>query len=239
MPGLTSSQVLQLWDTVRDWHPLDRALAILAVAFPDETFDTLADLPVGRRDRRLLEIRSNTLGPVLAGQAECPACHEPSEFDVAIATLMETGHASLDADEPISWVSADGVNLRFRLPNSRDLAYVSRMLAPEDARHALVGRCLLQGDAARLTSEDVLGMAERMAENDPLADIRFDLVCPGCGQPFQTPFEIAAFLWLEIRAQAHRLLREVDTLARAYGWREVDILNMSAARRQMYLEMAW
>jgi hypothetical protein len=35
-----------------------------------------------------------------------------------------------------------------------------------------------------------------------------------------------------------RLLREVHTLALAYGWREADILNMSARRRRFYLEMA-
>jgi hypothetical protein len=50
-------------------------------------------------------------------------------------------------------------------------------------------------------------------------------------------FDIGAFLWEEIAAQARRLLREVHTLARAYGWREADILVMSAARRQAYLEM--
>ena len=34
-----------------------------------------------------------------------------------------------------------------------------------------------------------------------------------------------------------RLLRQVHTLAMAYGWREIDILSMSALRRQVYLEM--
>jgi len=50
-------------------------------------------------------------------------------------------------------------------------------------------------------------------------------------------FDIASFFWAEICVQAKRLLREVHTLARAYGWREMDILSMSPARRQFYLEM--
>jgi hypothetical protein len=32
-------------------------------------------------------------------------------------------------------------------------------------------------------------------------------------------------------------MREVHTLAAMYGWRETDILAMSAWRRQRYLEM--
>jgi hypothetical protein len=32
-------------------------------------------------------------------------------------------------------------------------------------------------------------------------------------------------------------MREVHRLARVYGWREADILSMSASRRQFYLEM--
>ncbi len=50
-------------------------------------------------------------------------------------------------------------------------------------------------------------------------------------------FDVVSFFWSEICVQAKRLLREVHTLARAYGWREADILNMSTARRQFYLEM--
>jgi hypothetical protein len=32
-------------------------------------------------------------------------------------------------------------------------------------------------------------------------------------------------------------MRQVHTLALAYGWREIDILAMSSWRRQAYLEM--
>ena len=239
MPGLTASQVLEVWETGRDRRPLDRALTILAAAFPDETYEALANLPIGRRDQRLLEIRLGTLGPVIAGQVECPACGERLEFDVAISTLLESSRGALRPGEPIEWISPSGMDLRFRVPNSDDLADVSLIAAPQEARRALAERCLLQGDAARLTPEDLDGLSEHMAAHDPLADIHFDLVCPACGDPWQTPFDITAYFWLELRAQAHRLLREVDALASAYGWREADILGLSAARRQMYLELAW
>ena len=41
----------------------------------------------------------------------------------------------------------------------------------------------------------------------------------------------------EIHAWAKRTLREVHTLASAYGWSEREILSMSAVRRALYLEM--
>jgi hypothetical protein len=64
-----------------------------------------------------------------------------------------------------------------------------------------------------------------------------DFACPSCGHEWQSLFDIAAFFWAEIAAQARRLLREVHQLASAYGWREADILAMSARRRRAYLEM--
>ncbi|HEX2516118.1 MAG TPA: phage baseplate protein, partial [Chloroflexota bacterium] len=37
--------------------------------------------------------------------------------------------------------------------------------------------------------------------------------------------------------RARRLLREVHTLARAYGWREAEILALPGRRRQTYLDL--
>jgi hypothetical protein len=49
-------------------------------------------------------------------------------------------------------------------------------------------------------------------------------------------FDIATFFWAEVSAHARRLIRDVHALARAYGWREVEILSMSGWRRERYLE---
>jgi hypothetical protein len=64
------------------------------------------------------------------------------------------------------------------------------------------------------------------------------LSCPACRCEWQGLFEIATFLWAEVRARARRLLQEVDAIARTYGWSEADILRMTDARRQLYLQMA-
>jgi hypothetical protein len=46
-----------------------------------------------------------------------------------------------------------------------------------------------------------------------------------------------SFFWREIQSAARRIVLEVDALARSYGWSEAEILNMTPARRQLYLEM--
>jgi hypothetical protein len=76
-----------------------------------------------------------------------------------------------------------------------------------------------------------------MVQADPQADVQLALTCPACGHQWEATFDIASFFWSEIDSWAHRILREVHTLASAYGWREADILAMSPQRRQLYLEM--
>ena len=75
-----------------------------------------------------------------------------------------------------------------------------------------------------------------MGAADPQAEITFALDCPGCGQGWNALFDVATFFWSELAAEARRLLREIDAIARAYGWSERDILGLSAGRRQSYLE---
>jgi hypothetical protein len=77
----------------------------------------------------------------------------------------------------------------------------------------------------------------RLAECDAGAEVLLDLVCPTCEHTQQLPFDIATFFYKEISWQAQNLMREVHSLARAYGWHEAEILSMSARRRQFYLEM--
>jgi hypothetical protein len=62
------------------------------------------------------------------------------------------------------------------------------------------------------------------------------LTCAACGHRWSALFDIVAFFWTELCVRAERLLVEVHTMARAYGWREADILAMSEARRHCYLE---
>ena len=63
------------------------------------------------------------------------------------------------------------------------------------------------------------------------------LSCPDCGHCWDVPFDIVSYFWGELHVWAQRVLREVHTLASAYGWREADILGLSPLRRELYLQM--
>ena len=242
MRPLSAHNLLRVWEVGENQHPLDRALTLLANACPELTWDDLAALSIGQRDGRLLRLREQTSGPQLNGLAECPRCSERLQFDVAVATLQVTADA--DGGEEAWELATEDLALQFRVPNSRDLAAVVDCRDPAEAQNLLVQRCVLQAsrdgmpvDSSALPVEAITKLAQRMAECDPQAEVLLDLCCPACDHAWQTLFDIVDFFWAELAAQAKRLLREVHTLARAYGWREADVLTMSARRRQFYLEM--
>jgi len=238
MRPLTASDILKVWEQGEGQSALDRALAILAVACAEASRDELAALSVGHRDARLFELRELTFGPRLDGFAACPRCEERLEFALETAEIRARAAA---ADEEFEFETG-GLALRFRLPNSRDLTAV---VACEDliaARRMLAAACVLQtgrnGEAvAELPNAAVERLAERIGECSERTEVILDFACPSCGCEWRSPLDIAAFFWAEIAAEARRLLREVHLLARAYGWREAEILVMGARRRRAYLEM--
>ena len=241
MRSLSAHDLLEVWEVGEDRHPIDRALILLAAACPELTWNELAALSVGERDARLLALRERTSGPRLSGFAECPRCAERLEFDVAVSDLRVATDSDA-ADEPWEMVVGD-LELRFRLPDSRDLAAAAGCEDKDKAHDLLVQSCVLQASrggesVAELPAEATIRLAWQIAERDPQAEVMLDLRCPTCDHTWQALFDIVAFFWAELAAQARRLLREVHTLARAYGWRETDILSMSARRRQFYLELA-
>lgn len=133
-------------------------------------------------------------------------------------------------------IAVEGQTLDFRLPTSFDLAAIAGCHDVEEARDRLHERCI-RGPLAN--DEPILAAAEReIAERAGAAAMTVDLECPACIHRWSLDFDIAAFFWEELRVRARRLLREVDALARRYGWSERDILALSDARRRDYLELA-
>ena len=239
---LSARDLVEIWEAGEDRHPLDRALILLSAACPELTWDELAELSVGQRDTLLFTLRELTSGPRLNGFAECPKCAEHLEFDAAVADLRAAVEPS--ASEEAWELEVDSLKLRFRLPNSRDLAAILHCEDPAAARDLLARRCVVQASRdetpeaiKELPAEATARLARRMAECDPQAEVLLDLRCPACDYRWQPLFDIAAFFWTELAAQAKRLLHEVHALALAYGWDESDILGMSGRRRRHYLEM--
>jgi hypothetical protein len=234
MRPLSPENILAVWEAGRQQHELDRALTLLAAGAQGLSRDELADLTIGERDTRLLRLRTLVLGPSATGFAECPECAERVEFPVDTATLVHPKEVAATAQE----IEVNGTRVQFRLPTSRDLAEV--VAAPDESQglRRLIERCTIEpGSPNQLPDEIVNALSRAMLEADPQAEIIVAFSCPECGRRWELLFDIAHFFWNEIAAQARRLLREIDALARAYGWSEREILSLSERRRQSYLEL--
>jgi hypothetical protein len=247
MRAITAAELLNAWEDGRSRTSSRRSLLLLAAMYPDAAQDGLASLSIGRRDAELLRLREALWGPRMAAIAACPACRERLELTLDVRDLL----AMADAPEMGGTSPAGGISLTlgdcsvaFRIPTTEDVIAAEGAEDRDAARALILERCLLSVDKAgvhasafQLPAEVVSGIAESMAQADPLADIRLKIDCPSCKHRWSAAFDIVSFLWTEIEAWAVRMLSEVHTLAMAYGWREAEILALSATRRQFYLEM--
>ena len=242
MAALTGRDLLAVWEECQGLPPVECALTLASVVLPQSTWDELAGLTVGQRDGLLLELRESLFGPGMTVYEECPGCRQRLEFTLDARQLRAVAPAPPPAENTLSF---QGIQVRYRLPSSADLAAVSALPSVESARDELLRRCVLEARDAQgpvrvadLPAQAVAALEDQMEADDPLAELRFDLSCPQCGHAWWALLDMGAFLWSEVTAQARRLLYEVHLLARRYGWREMDILGMSGRRRQYYLEMA-
>jgi hypothetical protein len=241
MRPLSAAELLAVWERGLGAPPCERALAIVAAASPDSSAAMLARVSIGRRDAQLLQLREWAFGPELVAFAECPRCHAPLETTLCVRDLKTGG------DEPIESVRSIVVgeyDIRCRPPNSEDLLSCAG-LDIAAGRRRLFARCVIEArhDATPVSIDELPGeivsqVIADLAASDPQADTRINLICPDCQHAWIDVFDIASFFWTEIDVWARRLIRDISMIARAYGWRERDILALSPLRRQMYLAMA-
>jgi hypothetical protein len=231
MHALSSSEILTLWERGTRWHALDRGL--LALSFASRSAgESVADWPLGRRNRALLELHAAWFSSQVEAWAACPQCGQRVEFAMSVLDLMVP-----PSEEKQEATIAVGEQT-FRLPTSRDLAQVATSSDEQEAVIQLLELCRI-GDveSSGWTDEIIERVGESLATADPMAETRVALTCPACHHEWNDSIDVVSFFWAELEARARRLLWEVHSLASAYGWSESETLALSAARRAMYLEM--
>lgn len=233
---MTQLDLLDAWERAMPLDPTGRALALLATGAAGA--DDVAALPVGVRDGRLLDLHASLFGPDLEATVGCPACGERLELALTVDQVRAGPPRQVEV------LHLDGYDVRVRPPDSRDLAAVAR-LDPAAAETALLRRCIsvVDGTAVVDSSVDelpasaVAAVEEAMLAADPQAEVRVALTCEPCGHRWSAAVDVGTFLWARLDAWARRCAADVHALARAYGWREADILAMSPWRRSLYLAM--
>ncbi|WP_194825054.1 phage baseplate protein [Nocardia sp. XZ_19_231] len=229
--------LLAAWDYGCDRSLTHGALALLATVNPGASLNQLATLSIGDRDRQLMGLRAQLFGDLASCLAVCPTCQASLELSFGIGEVQPAP----SADGGV--LCTGGFEIAYRTPTSADLLDVAESPPPR-ARELLLARCVrdvrLEGEATRLDTipTDVIdALVDALAQADPAARVEFALACPECANHWAEPFDIASFLWAEVDHWAQRQLREVHMLALAYGWRERDVMAMSARRRRRYLEL--
>lgn len=233
MQPLSNSDLLTLWEQGLGLHPLDQGLLALSAALPEVPPEGVADWPLGRRNRSLIELHRACFNSNLQAWASCNRCGEKMEFELDAANLV--GKAAADT-ACSSAITVKGHS--FRIPTSRDLAQVAQERDPQAAAICLIERCRNDGGEPPLWSEaDLDEIGEALAQADPLAETQISLRCPACNSEWVEAVDLATFVWSEIDARAKRLVWEIHALASAYGWTETEILSLTEARRNLYLGM--
>ena len=234
----TAVELLAVWEQGAAQHPIDRALTVLSMAYPEDSFPQLAGMSIGQRDAGLLAVHESLFGPSLPCYAQCPACSAPLQFTLNVRDFPP----AVKNDESLQIVSGD-LRLRFRAPNSHDLADAAGRLDAASARALLLERCVLEAEqdgravpVSEIPASAIEEMSSVLSKTETHADMSLTPECVGCGQRWELTLDIGSFLWAEINLLAKRHLSEVHALAWAYGWRESDILAMSRVRRQFYLD---
>jgi hypothetical protein len=241
MRPLSVQEMIRVWERGNSRSPIDQALLLLDAGSAENSLSQLAKLDVAERDRRLLQLREKTFGSHLSCSVDCPWCSQDLQFDMETRQVLQY---PLPEQTTTFSGSTDDLAVAFRLPNSEDLIEGMKTASMEEGRSRILERCLLSvrklGVEVRfdqLSSEDIEKLCALMGDADPQAETRFSVQCLSCGKTWQITFDVTSFFWKEISVRARRALSEVHVLASAYGWNEAEILDMSAARREFYLQM--
>ncbi len=233
------ARLLDAWERGLHLPVQRRAVALLAALTPDSSEAAIAALPLGVRDALLLDLRVALFGADLATVVACPACGETLEAGFAVDDVRVATPAA-----PVPPVAVTGYRIAYRPPASADLSAIPAGANAAQARATLLARCVTMHDdagnprdIATLPAAAVPAIVAGMAQADPQAVVELKLDCSACGHGFVAILDIAAYLLREVHHWAERMLRDVDRLARAYHWREADILALGPVRRALYLEL--
>jgi len=233
--NFSAPTLLALWETGVE-HAIAARPAALLAGIAGESPDAVARLGVGQRDGRLLECFAGYGGDRFEAVTDCPECNVPVELEFDAADVSRPtaigGPVMLEED---GWV------LSWRPPDTVDFCHAAEAGSVTGASAILLDRCLtiVRGEENQNPPEHLLErLFELAAASDPQAVIQLDIACPACDATWQAPFDIGAFLWTRIEADALRLLSEVRELAVCYCWSEAEILSLSPARRSAYLQLA-
>lgn len=201
---------------------LERAVLLYNTARPDTGQAVAWDLPIGDRDRMVWKTWRQDQGAELEAVSACPECAEAIEF------TLPDDFAPPAANQAQALLNVDDGEFTLRFPTTRDL------YAAQQGSFKLQD-LIVDDDGAPEVTAAVIETALEAA--DPGLDIVITHTCPACTAVWDQSFDVTRYVWQDCVRRAGRLLRDIDTIASAYGWPEAEILALSEERRSVYVNM--
>ncbi len=183
----------------------------------------VASLPEG-------EAEGETGALEIGARCAQPGCGGQFGFDLPAEALMDMAREA----EAVPVLTLDGLTLRRPTGADQQLWRSARPADPEGAILAsLIRGQPVPGDPAARAA-----LSEQLADFDPLSCFTVSLSCPDCGLAQDLPVDLEAELLHRIALVQDRIFRDIDILARRYGWSENEILALRPERRARYLRLA-
>ncbi len=185
------------------------------------------DLPVPVLDYLLVQLHRREFGPVVALRRPCRRCQAPAEASFPLDDLEAARQPRLDGAELVrpGVFRCDGSVLR--VPTARDL-----LESPDEV--SLMERLVegqLEPDSVAVVDAWLARLCPRMA-----ADVAVE--CAECGLVDTWELALDEHLLLVLERERPLLWREVDLLARWYGWGLDPILGLARSDRHHLVALA-
>jgi hypothetical protein len=237
----SAQDLLTAWELGLSCPPAQRAVVLLDAVLPQHPVDELLELSVRACDEQLIEAHRELFGARLWCVVTCPSCGAELELELPVEELLAVEDESADIDVDVAGWAVHGRSLTVG-----DLLDAAAATDAAAARALLLTRAVVSASSpagapaapCELPAEVEAALAAELDRRNPTGALEIEQTCPECGRRSRTPFDAVSYLWTELEAWAQRTLHEIHTLARAYGWREHDILALGARRRAAYLELA-
>jgi hypothetical protein len=240
----SAAELLSLWEKGFELSLLRRTLLLLELLDPALGHEGAAQLSIAERDKLLFRMRRWMFGPDFRSIIDCPKCAGRMEWEMHMDQLLEV--SPVYPENPGEYeLDVENYKIRFRLPNSQDMMEIlADKNKPVGDPDFLINKCIVgiqlknrNQRSKKLPVKIQNALQSEIEKLSSAADIRMSITCHSCGYQWEAVFDIMRYLWAEIDNWAHRMIRDVYTLASVFGWSEKEILNMDAARRQIYAEM--
>src|SRR6266567_3515018 len=139
---LNAADAIRIWESSHGRPAAERAVAVLATAFPEASRDELHQLTLGECNSRLLDLREQVFGSQLSASSECANCGARFEFNLSTEAFHRVPGA--EASDREFELESDGHWVRFRLLNIEDLKLAGASGNVITARQRLVKRCVVE-----------------------------------------------------------------------------------------------